>query len=543
MRFIALLLSVSPSFVFADTIVARIVPTDVTVFTQGAEVTRKGKITLPAGIHDIVIPDMRPTLDDFPAPEITLPNATLISGKWQDETPTPRADPETVEYKAAKENLDIARDAIDTLNDEIAGNLLVKSAALTQIEFLKSLAKSETLPDGIDTLRDLSRMISEETLNAQKAIQQADILARALGKDLPDLQKTVVETQRILKALLPPSEIFAQLTLTVSVPEATTTDLSIKYLITDSIWQPVYDLRLTTDDTPKLVVERGAMILQSSGEHWADVNLTLSTVVLRERPEPNLVHPKRLRISEVAPTAKFSSQSRLQLESDGVSELIIEAPVILEEAAMFADLSGITAQYTFDYPMSVYSSNDFTRVALGTLNFDAAIEARAIPLNNETAFRMVSFANTSGERLLPARAKLYVDDRLIAETFVNQIVPGAETEIGFGPIHGLRLTRTILDKNEGDRGIILRSNENTETVRIDVENLTNKEWTVSLLDRVPFTEQEDLTIDWSAAPQPTTTDHKDQRGVLHWKLDIKAGETQSVNLGTTITWPEGMVLR
>ncbi len=162
MRFIALLLSVSPSFVFADTIVARIVPTDVTVFTQGAEVTRKGKITLPAGIHDIVIPDMRPTLDDLPAPEINLPNATLISGKWQDETPTPRADPETVEYKAAKENLDIARDAIDTLNDEIAGNLLVKSAALTQIEFLKSLAKSETLPDGIDTLRDLSRMISNK---------------------------------------------------------------------------------------------------------------------------------------------------------------------------------------------------------------------------------------------------------------------------------------------------------------------------------------------------------------------------------------------
>jgi uncharacterized protein (TIGR02231 family) len=486
---------------------------------------------------------MRPTLDDFPAPEITLPNATLISGKWQEKAPTPLPEPDTEGYKTAKANLDNAKEAVTALNDEIATNLLAKSAAKAQIEFLKSLSTSDTLPGGIDILRDLSRMISQETLNAHTAIQQADIQARQLTKDLPELQKAVADARLILDGLLPPSEEFAQLTLTVMVPEATTSSLSVKYLTGDAYWQPVYDLRLTTDDTPKLVVERGAMILQSSGEHWADVNLTLSTVVLRERPEPILVHPKRLRISEAAPTAKFSSQSRLQLESDGVSELIIEAPVILEEAAMFADLSGITAQYTFDYPMSVYSSNDFTRVALGTLNFDAAIEARAIPLNNETAFRMVSFANTSGERLLPARAKLYVDDRLIAETFVNQIVPGAETEIGFGPIHGLRLTRTILDKNEGDRGIILRSNENTETVRIDVENLTNKEWTVSLLDRVPFTEQEDLTIDWSAAPQPTTTDHKDQRGVLHWKLDIKAGETQSVNLGTTITWPEGMVLR
>ena len=52
---------------------------------------------------------------------------------------------------------------------------------------------------------------------------------------------------------------------------------------------------------------------------------------------------------------------------------------------------------------------------------------------------------------------------------MNQIVPGAETELGFGPIRGLRLTRTTLDRNEGDRGIISRSNENTETVRIDVE--------------------------------------------------------------------------
>jgi uncharacterized protein (TIGR02231 family) len=212
-------------------------------------------------------------------------------------------------------------------------------------------------------------------------------------------------------------------------------------------------------------------------------------------------------------------------------------------AAGTADLSGIAAQYSFDYPMSVNSTGDSNRVALGSLDFDAAIEARAIPLNNQTAFRMVTFTNSSGERLLPAEASLYVDDRLISETYMDQIVPGAETEIGFGPIHGLRLTRTILSRNEGDRGIISRSNENTETVRIDVENLTDKAWNVTLLDRVPFTEQEDLSIEWTAVPRPTTTDHKDRRGILHWDLDVAAGDTQSIKLDTKITWPEGMVLR
>jgi|TARA_B110000037_G_C16772373_1_gene363927 hypothetical protein len=153
------------------------------------------------------------------------------------------------------------------------------------------------------------------------------------------------------------------------------------------------------------------------------------------------------------------------------ADMILEAPAIIEEpSGGVADLSGIAAQYNFEYAISLDSTGDFTRVALGALDFDAEIEARAVPLNNTTAYRMEIFTNASGERILPAEASLYVDGRLISDSYVNQIVPGAETELGFGPIHGLRLTRTTLDRNEGDRVIITRSNEITETVRIDVEN-------------------------------------------------------------------------
>jgi uncharacterized protein (TIGR02231 family) len=544
MRVIALLLAISPSFVFADTIVARIAPTDVTVFTQGAEVTRKGLVTLPAGIHDIVIPDMRPTGGGQQTPEITLPGATVISEKWQDRNSTLQVKPDTAEFKAAKTALDNAQDAVTAVNDEIATNLLVESAANAQIAFLKSLTTSDTLPDGIDTLRELSQMISEETLKAHKTIQQAGILARKLTKGLPDLQDAVAEAQRGVDALLPASKAFAQMTLTVTVPSETTTELSIKYLVFDAGWRPVYDLRLTTGDTPKLVVERGAMVVQNSGERWENVALTLSTVGLGDQPEPSQIRPQRLRISEPAQMVKRSLAASPQADFAGDSSLEMQEHILIEKFSMAtADLSGIAAQYSFDYPMSVDTGADFNRVTLGSLDFEAEIEARAIPFYNETAFRMVSFTNTSGERLLPASANLYVDGRLIADTQIQQIVPGAETEIGFGPIHGLRLTRTILNRNEGDWGIISRSNENTETVRIGVENITDKAWAVTLLDRVPFTEQEDLTIDWSATPRPTTIGYKDQRGVLHWNLDVKAGEIQSVKLDTTITWPDGMVLR
>ena len=187
MRFIALLLAVSPSFVFADTIIARIAPTDVTVFTQGAEVTRKGQITLPSGIHEIVIPDMLQHPGGPQTPEIKLSGATLISQKWQNNNKVPLGEPQTKGYKTAKNELDSAKEAVVVLKGDIATNELVKQAAKAQIEFLNALAASDTLPDGIDTLRDLSRMISQETLAARTTIQQADIQARTLSKNLPDL--------------------------------------------------------------------------------------------------------------------------------------------------------------------------------------------------------------------------------------------------------------------------------------------------------------------------------------------------------------------
>ena len=170
MRFAALLLAVSPSFVFADTIVARIAPTDVTVFTQGAEVTRIGQIDLPAGIHEIVIPDMRPNNGGTNTPTVTLSGAILISEKWQNNNSVAQLEPQTEEYAVAKAAVETAQDAVTALKDEISKKQLAITAANAQLEFLKLLSDSDTLPDGIDTLRDLSRMIFDQTLNSNVAI-------------------------------------------------------------------------------------------------------------------------------------------------------------------------------------------------------------------------------------------------------------------------------------------------------------------------------------------------------------------------------------
>ena len=59
---------------------------------------------------------------------------------------------------------------------------------------------------------------------------------------------------------------------------------------------------------------------------------------------------------------------------------------------------------------------------------------------------------------------------------------------------------------------------------------------------MPFSEQENLQITYTANPAATETDVDGQRGVLAWEFDLGPGETHEINLTHTIRWPEGMVL-
>ncbi|MBC7178976.1 MAG: DUF4139 domain-containing protein, partial [Roseovarius sp.] len=187
---------------------------------------------------------------------------------------------------------------------------------------------------------------------------------------------------------------------------------------------------------------------------------------------------------------------------------------------------------------------DNVRLMLASLETEAEVVAQAVPMLDQTAYRMARLTNDTGEILLPtSEARFYLDGRYVGQRWMNLIADGDKADISFGPIEGLRLTRLVRDRNEGDRGILTKSNEQTEAVEITVENLTGEAWPLRLIDRVPVSEQEDLEITWSADPMPAERDIDGERGILVWTFDLPAGETQSITLKTRMTWPDGKVLQ
>ncbi|GGX40675.1 hypothetical protein GCM10007385_05110 [Tateyamaria omphalii] len=536
---IAAILALLPLPVIADTFVVQAPPVAATVYAQGALVSRNASLQLPVGQHTLELRDMDPSLS-LDAMNIRLNGATITSRSWTARPDGPYRAPRTPEWMAAKAVLDTSTEALALLDDKITLALASAQAAQDQIDFLNGLTVPEDTATDVDMLRAIGQLIASDGTAARAAMRGAEVEVRKLQRERPDLEFAVAQAQAALDAVTPTNNAPATLALNVSVPQPVEATLDLSYITGGVSWAPTYAFDLV--DETSLSIVRSAVISQFTNEDWTDIQLTLSTLEPFAQSEPSQLRPQLRRIED--PVTQKRELLRIQSDSPrAVAEPVIESPVMVQEAAATANFEGIGVAYTLPAPVTIRAQSEEFEIALDTLSMDATLSARAIPLFDDTAFRLASVTNTSTEILLPGRALLFVDGQLVGNTQVRVLPPNADADIFFGRIDGLRLTRTVLDRNEGDRGIITRSNEETEEVQIEVENLTNRSWDVTVRDVVPFSEQEDLVIDWSASPAPDIDAVDDQRGILEWQLSVPAGVTQSISINTKLTWPEGKVLR
>ncbi|WP_373635764.1 DUF4139 domain-containing protein [Yoonia sp. SS1-5] len=241
----------------------------------------------------------------------------------------------------------------------------------------------------------------------------------------------------------------------------------------------------------------------------------------------------------------FQAQTRgLSLEMAEEADMMA-APAVMAEApaAMTADFSGATVTYRYPVKVDIRNGVDDLRLPLDTLRFDARVWAQAVPSRDQIAYRMVEFTNDGQEILLPGEALIFADGTMIGFSWLPLLAAGADTELGFGPLDGLRLTRRTPNRSEGDTGVFSSSNQLREAAVIEVENLTGQDWDVLLRDAIPFSEQDDLEVSFEATPNPARVAPDGKRGVLEWDLDVSAGATQTIQLDYTLRWPNGYVLR
>ncbi|MEO9967405.1 MAG: mucoidy inhibitor MuiA family protein [Reichenbachiella sp.] len=265
MKKIAFLLLVLSHQILAQTFKEKELKTkmdEVTVFLQGAQISRSGELELPAGHTQIVIKSLSPHMDDKSIQVKGLGDFTILSVNHK------------FNYLTSLKK-DKKVDSLNAILDKVKLDLATKEARV-------SILKSKL--DLLDENKNLGGLNSGASMSAIKqaidfydkeltSIKREEIAVKSSIKDLQEEQRRLIlEIKRIQgKDELPSSEILVR----IESKQKVSAKFKISYLVSNAGWYPKYDVRVASVEKP-LELAYKADIYQNTGINWEKVSLRLS---------------------------------------------------------------------------------------------------------------------------------------------------------------------------------------------------------------------------------------------------------------------------
>ena len=532
--FYAALFALLPVPLMAESLQATSQITAVTLFPQGARITREVRFDAPMGRHDLLITDL-PAATKAEALQLTSADLTLAAFGLRHDRLPPRDPVPTAAEKAAREAVLAAETDVQAAELTLARIDAAVEANQVRADFLASV-----VVDGgkmtAEAVQNLARMIGTEMLAAREAALAAAIPRPAAERVVIEAAAALARAEAARDALARGDQDYAALSVAFTADKAGPVALTLVHYLGDAGWQPVYDLNLTRAGGDRLNLNRAVLVRQATGEDWSQVALTLSTAQPSAQSAPSMLWPELRQIYDPA-------ADEVPLHRDKTAEAEAAPVASAAPVTAVAGLEGAVVVYDYPGKVDVAAGVEDLRLALDSVILSPSVQARAVPRHDRIAFVMATFTNTSGEILLPGQALLLREGTLVGSTWLEGLAPGAELDLAFGAIEGVRLKRDMPERAEGDRGILSGSTRIAEKTVLEVQNLTDQTWPVRLLDLVPYSEQEDLEITFTADPPPIEENVDGQRGVLAWEFDLAPGETRAVVLTHVLSWPGGKELR
>ncbi|MEJ6390007.1 mucoidy inhibitor MuiA family protein [Gymnodinialimonas ulvae] len=547
-----------PFAVHADDILIRADLTQALVFADGAELTRSGTVSLPAGEHRLIV--AMPDLNEAGLPQITGPDGTRLGVPQRlFDHPISEGVLDTPAQATARAGVESAEEALLAAGDALAEADAAIRAIDAQQSYVAAILRGGddgvAMPEDPTLVPQFLATLGAETERLSQERQAATVARRALAEAVTEAQAELELAAQGLQALRPLGTQIMAYGIDVEVAEAGELSFELDYLSYAAGWTPTYELELNSE-TGDLQMERFVVLRNRGAATWDDVSVTFSTATPGRERRPSTLTSIPARIMDpvdLRPEARGGGLMGMQDADSGVGiapqSLIAGAasptmePVVLVEdrAVSGAEFAGLSVTYSYGAPVSVGPSGEVI-LPFDTQVLETEMENRAVPRHDATAFLVAQVENTLGEPILPGAAVFFRDGALMGEGFLPLIASGADVEMGFGPLDHLQLRWIDRSLAEGDRGVFTTSTTQRRELAFGVTNSGAEPEEVRILYATPFAEQEDLELDVTLSPRPSQEDVDDQRGVHAWERNVAPGEEILIEMGVEFEFPEGQVL-
>jgi hypothetical protein len=326
----------------------------VTVFTSGAEVLRKAKITVPAGKTEFVFSGIARNIDKQSIQVKGEGNFTILSVIHQINYLKEQDRQKEISSLLAKSQILKRNLAVETSTLAVYKNeeqMLIKNQS---IGGSNNGVKTSELKEAIDYQRGRLTEALNKQLEITNEIQKIDSSLIKLDSQLKTLnQSNLYSTSEIV--------------VTVSSKTQTEGSFELDYYVKDATWFATYDLRVK-DITSPIDLSLKANVTQHTGENWNDIKLTLSNgnpmengVTPQLQPwllrfgYPNLTDVETLLQGRVAgitttPGGGFSEVSGKVLSKSG--EALVGANVMAKGASV-GTVTDVDGNFSINIPSNI----------------------------------------------------------------------------------------------------------------------------------------------------------------------------------------------
>jgi uncharacterized protein (TIGR02231 family) len=505
--------------------------TKVTVFLNGAQVTRTASATLPVGQSNLVFEGLSQYV-----------NASSIQVKG-------------------------------------TGDFVILSVS-HQLDYLSSQTKTKEVTTLEDTLESyntqlslqqsvLEILVSEKTMilanqsiggtTTGVKVEDVKILAEYIRTRLTDIAaKYLAANARIKKLQANISKVTSQLatlnaknniptsdiTVAVSSKIRVAATFEITYAVTGAYWSPSYDLRALNVDSP-ISLNYRANVLQTTGEDWKNVTLTLSTGNPSQSGSKPILNPWYLYVytpynynynnrtnAPMSVTEVTKTKEEDKDDQNGEKNVVYDA--LNASSYTTVDVNATTFKFEISIPYTINSDGKNNIVDIQTYTLPATYQYYCAPKLDPSAFLLAKVTGWEDYNLLSGYINLYFEGTYIGKSYLNVKDTKDTLDFSLGRDESIVVERKK-QKDFNTTKIVGTTRKVAIAWEISVRNKKKTPVTIVIEDQLPLSSDKLIEIERG---ETTDASYNETTGSLLWTLKLNSAETKKLKFDYTVKFPK-----
>ena len=526
---------------------------DVTVYADRALVVRRGNTHLVAGEHEVRVNNLPRFLRE----------SLRASGKGPQGTRILNVEVTTSFYSSPPENeLRSLENEIEEMQQQHYLLQTRQNALTDRREWLRSLGEqSKTFAQGIAQgqmkPQDCADFFSFMAVQSQQDAESA----QHLGVELKKLQEEINAKQRELQQQRGHHNPDRQAAIVaIFLEQEGTFALELSYIVTNASWSPQYDIRVQKDaDQARGDVELTyiGLVQQSTGAHWENVHLALSTA----RPSLAAILPELtpwyLKSYEppvpvtgaLAPMPQYRARNMVQPQALHSTAIGSTAPMAAEEEepepldatidTSAVEHTGTSYVFRIDRSVDIPSDNSPHKTTIANNRLPCEFDHVSAPALEEDVHLRASISNTTERVLLTGQASIFVSSEYVGTTRLKTAAPGETFKVFLGLDDNIKVRRKLNERSV-DKGNLLQNDLRriTFSYSISVHNHAPAPRHIIVRDRLPVPQHERIKVKvQQLSPQPL---ERTKLELLTWDFTLPADTEQKIEYRFIVEYPQGM---